>query len=441
VRNVHGWSAATLLRVIADTAADEFGVVLSSSDRSKVYRWERLGVVPEALAQRALARALDVPEARLASLPWPHWLPAFEGLEPAREWSPAATLDAVTGALEGGLMDRRGFLGITGAALVALADEWLRIEPARLAGALHGSLRVDEEIVASIERQTLVLRQLDDKLGGPTLATTAAAQLRLVVELLRDASYSELVGRRLYAAAANLGQFAGWRAYDAGQHFAAQRHYRAGLQAAHTADDPSIGGYLLASLGYQALELGHRVEARRLAEAAVEGARRSPSNRARALLCGHLALAYAANGDRAGAARAIGEAADLAVRPDTDDPPWAYWFDEAQLPAFAARSSLLLGEARKAVPAFAEFLAGLDASYARERAVQLTWLAEALFLSGELDEACDVAGRAGESAAHVASYRAQRKLHELALRIADAHRGATPVENLRDRLRAIRPPR
>lgn len=337
-------------------------------------------------------------------------------------------------------MDRRGFLGITGAALVALADDWLRIEPDRLAGALHGSLRIDEEIIGSIERQTLVLRRLDDKLGGPTLATTAAAQLRLVVQLARAGSFTELVGRRLFGAAADLGQFAGWRAYDAGQHFAAQRYYRAGLHAAHTAGDVSIGGYLLASLGYQALELGLRAEARQLAEAAVEGAQHAPSTRARALLTGHLALARAANGDRAGAARAIGEAAELTMLPSTEDPTWAYWFDESQLPAIAARSSLLLGDGTKAVPAFADFLATLDVSHGRERTVQLTWLAEALFIAGDIDQACDAAVQAGESAAAVASYRAHRKLHELAARLAEAHGGAMPVRDLQRRLRTLRPP-
>jgi len=438
VRSVRGWSAATLLRVIADTASDDFGIALSSSDRSKVYRWERLGVVPEPLAQRALARALDVAEERLVAEPWPRWLPAFDGMEPAPEWSATAALDAVAGAVSGGLTDRRGFLGITGPALVTLAEDWLRVEPARLVGALDGRFAVDEEIVASIERQTLVLRRLDDRFGGPTLSSTAAAQLRLVVDLLRDGAYSEAVGQRLFGAAASLGQFAGWRAYDAGQHFATQRFYRAGLQAAHAAHDVSLGAYLVASLGYQALELGHGVEARTLAEAAVEGARRSPSTRARALLCGYLALAYAATGDRSGAARAIDEAGALAQRPSSDDPSWAYWFDESYLTAFAARSNLLLGDGRRAAPGFTAFLATLDDGYVRERTVQLIWLAEALFISGEVDRACEAAGRAGDSAAAVASHRAHGKLHELAARITFAHSSASPVHDLQERLRAVR---
>jgi hypothetical protein len=58
-----------------------------------------------------------------------------------------------------------------------------------------------------------------------------------------------------------LGQLTGWVAYDAGLHALAQRYWIAALRAAHTADDPALGAYIVSWMAQQATEQGRGPEA------------------------------------------------------------------------------------------------------------------------------------------------------------------------------------
>ncbi len=57
-------------------------------------------------------------------------------------------------------------------------------------------------------------RRMDDALGGGTLLPAVREDLRLVVAMLKNAAYSEEVGKRLHAVAAEFGRLAGWLAED-----------------------------------------------------------------------------------------------------------------------------------------------------------------------------------------------------------------------------------
>jgi hypothetical protein len=73
VRRRHGWSYQTCARVIARNAA-ELGVRNMAAERQKVWRWEHARCNPDKIAQRALARALDIPAGDVERYPWPAWL-------------------------------------------------------------------------------------------------------------------------------------------------------------------------------------------------------------------------------------------------------------------------------------------------------------------------------------------------------------------------------
>jgi hypothetical protein len=62
----------------------------------------------------------------------------------------------------------------------------------------------------------------------------------LVVALLKNGSYTDVVGRRLYGLAAELGRLAGWEAYDSGDEALAQRYWMAALRNAHISGDRAI---------------------------------------------------------------------------------------------------------------------------------------------------------------------------------------------------------
>ena len=63
-----------------------------------------------------------------------------------------------------------------------------------------------------------LLQRLDDAHGGGAHLAYVGAQFRAVALLLRQGSHPATIERRLFAALAELGQLAGWMAFDAGQH-------------------------------------------------------------------------------------------------------------------------------------------------------------------------------------------------------------------------------
>src|SRR5207302_1806645 len=73
---------------------------------------------------------------------------------------------------------------------------------------------------------------------------------------LDDGQYTAQVGAQLCAAAAELGQLAGWVSFDAGLHGAAQRYYVAALHAAHAAGDRPLGANVLSGMSFQATIVG-----------------------------------------------------------------------------------------------------------------------------------------------------------------------------------------
>src|SRR5215211_3730566 len=169
------------------------------------------------------------------------------GSDPPGDWSPATALTSLAGLLG------HGVHGPDTPPLPALAHSWLAAAPAHLTSWMRGDPRVDETTIGRIERHTELLRALDWRLSGDTVAQAATAQLRLVAALLAEGSFTAGVARRLFLAVGDLTHLAGWAAFDAVRPDAAQRHLRAGLYAAHAAGDRTLGGYLLICLAYQAL--------------------------------------------------------------------------------------------------------------------------------------------------------------------------------------------
>ncbi|MGH3792048.1 MAG: hypothetical protein ACRDQ9_14885, partial [Pseudonocardiaceae bacterium] len=154
-------------------------------------------------------------------------------------WTPRGAVAALAAVVNADAMERRHFVALTGLPLTAVAHQWL-FDPARVAASVLGK-RVDHALVDDLERVTEARRRMDDALGGGTLLPAVREDLRLVVALLDNAAYTEDVGKRLHAAAAELGRLAGWLAFDSGQPAVAQRYFLAALRAAHASGDRAIG--------------------------------------------------------------------------------------------------------------------------------------------------------------------------------------------------------
>jgi hypothetical protein len=193
---------------------------------------------------------------------------------------------------------------------------------------------------------------------------------------------------------AELGQFCGWSAYDAGDYGLAQRYSIAGLRAAHTADDRLFGAHILATMARQATSQGQPAEAVTFIEIALAGTRGRATPALLAELYDRQADAFAALHDTSACTAAISPARNQAewLTPD-DDPPWLYWLDPAAITANAGTCLLKLGQAEQAVALLDEGIGQFNASFVRDRQIYLVRQAEARTRPGkqrDLEGSCRV---------------------------------------------------
>jgi tetratricopeptide (TPR) repeat protein len=331
----------------------------------------------------------------LASLGWqmctgPLCVPTDDGLN--HPWNPDGVIASLREVVEAAEMDRRHFVVMTGAALTAFVDDWL-VDPERVAASIQGK-RVDDTVVDDLERVAAAQRRLNDALGGGTVFRAVREELRLVTGMLDNANYTEKIGRRLYAVAAEFARLAGWLAFDSNYGALAQRYFMAGLRAAHSSGDHALGANILSFMSIQARYHDPR-DAVRMAESAL--ARASDLTPALAAsLNGRLTISAACVGDARTADRARGRMFDLLGEVDFSiEPPWIYWWSEAEAHYSAGQSAQALNDPREAEKHYRNALARLDHSFVRDRASWLIRLAIARVQLGELDGACRAATEAG----------------------------------------------
>jgi len=393
VRYLAGWSYQGLVDAIARQATRMPHIGNMAARREKAWRWEHWGVVPDHDTQLALAALLAVPDEQVVRCPWPRWLPTGDSIPTDFPWTGAGSLAALADVLERAMLDRRGFIVMSGGVLTALADQWLSVEPEKITAVTTGRSRVDGEVVGWIEDRIPLLRRMDDQLGGEQLRHVVDAELRLVGGLLAESSYSSAVGARLYAVSAELGQLAGWVSFDAGLHGAAQRYYVAALHAAHAAADRQLGSNVLAGMSLQSATVGEPRDGVILAQRACHGAARVATPRVRAMLASREARAHALAGDRSACAVALGRAEEALgqAHRGQDDPAWIYYFDEAELAAQAGACWLDLNKSREAEERLGEALRIQDPSYIRDRTLYHIRLASARLALNDVDYACTLA--------------------------------------------------
>lgn len=357
--------------------------------------------------------------------------PANVGLE--QLW----THDGLTAALEGVTtvpgtpLERRQFLTLSGAALATVAHEWLIADPARIAAALTGR-RADAEVVADLTTTVNALRRLDDKLGGQAVHGMVIEQLRLVVGLLRNASYTETDGRGLYAVAAELAQLAGWASYDAGAYGTAQRYYLVGLRAATEADAPGVGANILRCMATtQEYGLDDPRSAVDLLRSARAGTRGRLTATEQAVLAGQLAVSHSRAGDR----RAASAAADDALRhiaqaQPSEDPPYVYWVAPHWITYFAGSSLIFSGEPRAAVAHLQSAVdtAADDGQPVRDLATYRARLATAHARAGDADAAAALTQKIIDDVASGISARSHKRITDVCQELDSAgHPAATDL--------------
>ncbi|MGH3896912.1 MAG: hypothetical protein ACRDTA_01410 [Pseudonocardiaceae bacterium] len=270
-----------------------------------------------------------------------------------------------------------------------------------------------------LERVAEARRRMDDALGGGTLLPAVREDLRLVVAMLDNAAYTEDVGNRLHAVAAELSRLAGWLAYDSEQPALAQCYFLAAVRAAHVSGDRAIGANILGFMGVQAAQSASPGDAVTLVESALR-AERELTPAVAGSLYGRLAVGAAHAGDATASQRAQDRAFELLARSvPENEPPWIYWFTEADAQGLAGWSLLALGRPDEAEPYLRRAVALLDPTFTRDRAGMLCDLAIARVGAGAVERACATAGEAASIIRRLNSPREQRLL-------ADFRRAAAP---------------
>ncbi|MBB4926210.1 tetratricopeptide repeat protein [Kitasatospora kifunensis] len=196
-------------------------------------------------------------------------------------------------------MDRRSFVAASSAyALAALGlpdpDAVLRRVRAKSGAKVH----VGRGEVAAIRQMSTSLGDAAAELGGGHARHLAVRYLHDDVAPWLDGTWTEAVGRELFAATAQLVHLAGWMAQDEGNQDAAQQYYAHSFRLASEAGDPELAATALRGLAVQAIDLGFRATALRVAEDCVDQAKNLHEPRAVAYYQATLANAAALDGDR-----------------------------------------------------------------------------------------------------------------------------------------------
>ncbi|MER8105546.1 tetratricopeptide repeat protein [Kitasatospora sp. NPDC094016] len=178
------------------------------------------------------------------------------------------------------------------------------------------------------------------ELGGGHARHLAVRYLHDDVAPWLDGSWSEAVGRELFAATSQLVHLAGWMAQDEGNQDAAQQYYAHSFRLASEAGDAELAATALRGLAVQAIDLGFRPTAVRIAEECVDQARHLDDSRALAYYQATLANAAALDGDRRTATSSL--AASQSAIERADGAPGESWASHYSIGRWAHESGMIL---------------------------------------------------------------------------------------------------
>lgn len=377
----------------------------SGTDKTRIRKWEVLGVQPSDESQIYIAEALGLPEDLVQLDQWPNWLPCGDdGVVPL---GPYSTVPALREALRAA-MERRTFLTIAGTAVIALSADWAASGSGALASA-HDGKPVGEDFVALLEGATSQLTGLPTEQRQHT-ALLLDAHLATVTDLLDHGRYSVPIALRLHTLAASLSQTVAWYQFDMGQHVRASKYWIAGLHNAHACSDRDMGAALLGDLAYErAWRRDHGTAASILQHALS----RAEHPAARSLLHLRLARTLAAQSERSAALRSLAAAEKYLGAAGWTRPAWCAWMSEADLAVDSGQCLIDLGETRRAHQLIAEGQDLLPAARDKTRSVFLAYGAESHLRLNEPELAAASATEALTLARRIGAPRCVRMVQDL----------------------------
>lgn len=405
--------------------------------RSTIFKWERGDHHPDEIAQIVIADLLQMPASACRSAPWPKWLPAWDTQVLTAPWATGDTLKNLKALWAGERTDRRGFLGIGGAALINIGTQWAISAPhydPSLKAAANGD-SVTPAVVDRLSQRVQSLRALEQEAGGGGFIESGKTDLELITRMLDKGRYTEETERRLYALAAEVCCLLGWMNYDASFNSAAQKYYAAALRASRAANDDTLGAHTLCFMAVQAATHQEQMAAVGLMESA-DSVRSRVSPTMQASLAAHQATVLLKAGQERTAGHALNRAFAALERSNSDGTPaYLQWFGEAQLRSTEGRFLLSTGQAAKATDALEK---SVDQAPQRDQAVRCGSLSLAYQRAGDLDGALDAAHRALDliDNGSIHTQRGVERLREVHKSLAP-YRSEARVKEIRARITAL----
>lgn len=335
---------------------------------------------------------------------------------------------------------RRDFLaGSSAYALSALALPDLAAIERRTRTARAGAVRVGMGEVQAVRKMSRVLGDAAAEHGGGHARHLVVRYLTEDVAGWLNGRYTSAVGSELFAATSQLAHLAGWMAQDEGNQGRAQQYYVHAHKLASEAGDAELSATALRGLAVQAIDLGYRAVAVRLAEKCVEQARHLSDPRAVAYYQTTLADAAAHDGDHATATQALGTSQTAIERSGlAPGESWASHFDIGRWAHHSGMILAQLGDFNGASEHLHQALEihGLDRR--RSRAIVLADLGQVQLRQGDPDAAFATWGNFVECAEGIKSVKVHDAAQDMHARLG-RYDGVAAAQVLREQAGRLTP--
>jgi hypothetical protein len=378
-----------LVRVGIEVGERQLGVT-----RNLVSRWEREGTTPRAPYPKLLCLLFQTSAEELG-LVVPY---------------PSATVSVTIGGdtfEDGGTdVERRDFLRVSGTAAVGAFLPW-KAWPALP----DGSLDLDD-LISITSRYC----RLAPTVPSSTLLEAMLAHLRILTGLVVSAR-SEATRARVAAAVNQAAAFAGRLAFDLGDFSGFTHYYRLATSYAKRAGDDTLEAYTLGSMSYWSVMGGDGDRAIPMMGQATSLLPKQVPPVVESWFSVFEATAQSRAGDTPKAMAALARAEEAIGK---DQEPWAWTLplDFGRLTRHRGFCATELKLPTVSIPALRQGLDELGQHQIKWRALALSDLATSYILTGEIEEACGVAGEAFDAGIQLQSDRVLKRVARIRRDIA-----------------------
>jgi len=287
--------------------------------------------------------------------------------------------------------------------------------------------RVGISDVRQIEASTKALRGLDYQYGGGACRDAVVAQLSWAQRMV-DAQVADSVRGRLFTAVADLHNLAGWTSFDIDLVDSARFHFSKALEFAKDVQNNSLMANVLYRMGRVYLEKDAPDDALKMFQLGQIAAQESGAEIAVAVLCANEAWAYAKMGLVEQTQKMLGRAQDEFARADLSrTPTWAKFFTETDVYAMTGAVHFALSRAtdpksgpidrakhvRVAIPNLQRAIDGYSADMARSQLFNITTLAAAHIMDGDVNHGVRLGRQSLEMSNDVRSSRIISRMRPL----------------------------